>query len=52
MRENLSMWFANSKGTVQPVRLRRLISAFVIRVLETIIYNLLQSKFQTSMKSL
>ena len=31
MRENLSLGFANNKGTDQPVHLCRLISAFVIR---------------------
>ena len=39
-RENLSSGFANSKGADQPAHPRRLISAFVIRFLESIIYKL------------
>ena len=34
MRENLSLGFENNKGTDQPVHLRSLISAFVIRLME------------------
>ena len=30
-------WFANNKGIEQPAQLRRLVSAFVIRLLESII---------------
>ena len=39
----MSLGFANNKDADQPVHLRRLISAFVIRLLESII-----SKLQTS----
>ena len=39
-RENLSSGFANNKGTDQPAHPRRLISAFVNRFLESIIYKL------------
>ena len=35
--ENLSSGFVNNKGADQPVHPRRLISAFVIRFLESII---------------
>ena len=35
-RENLSSVFANNKGADQPAHPRRLISAFVIRCLESI----------------
>ena len=37
MRENLSSGFANNTGADQPVHPRSLISAFVIRLLESII---------------
>ena len=43
--ENLSSGFVNSKGTDQPARPRRLISAFVIRLLENMIPKLVTSKF-------
>ena len=36
--------FANNKGPDQPVHLRRLVSAFVIRLLENIISQLASSK--------
>ena len=39
-RENLSSGFVTNKGAVQPVHLRRLISAFDIRFLESIISKL------------
>ena len=39
-RENLSSVFANNKGADQPAHPRRLISVFVIRVLESIICKL------------
>ena len=35
-RENLSLGFANNKGTDQPAHPRRLISAFVIRFLQSV----------------
>ena len=38
-------WFLNNKGADQPGLLRRLISAFVIRFLESIISKLATSKF-------
>ena len=38
--------FANNTGADQPAHSRSLISAFVIRFLESIICNLLQMKFQ------
>ena len=37
------MWFANNSGADQPAHLRRLISAFVIRLFETIIPRLASS---------
>ena len=37
--------FANNKGADQPAHPRRLISAFVIRLLESIIYKLSSSQF-------
>ena len=40
MRKNLSLGFANNKGADQPVRVRRLISTFVIRFLERMISKL------------
>ena len=39
-QENLSSGLANNKGTDQPVPPRRLISAFVVRFLESIIPKL------------
>ena len=42
-RDNLSSGFANNKGADQPVHLHRLISAFVIRFLESIISKLATS---------
>ena len=45
--ENLSYRCANNNGADQPAHLRRLISAFVVRFLESII-NLLQAKFHFS----
>ena len=42
-RENLTPVFVNNKGADQPSHLRSLISAFVIRLLQSII-----SKFATS----
>ena len=39
-RENLSSGFANNTGADQPAHPCRLISAFVIRFLESIIYGL------------
>ena len=39
-RVNLSLGFANINGADQPVYQRRLISAFVIHILESIISNL------------
>ena len=44
MRENLYSNFANNKGTYQPAHLRRLISAFIISFLESIIFELATSK--------
>ena len=41
-RENLSSGFVNSKGADQPPHSRRLISTFVIRFLENIIFKLTQ----------
>ena len=38
--KNLSWWFANNKGADQPAHPRSLISAFVIRLLESIISRL------------
>ena len=43
-QENLSSVVCNNKGVDQPAHPRRLISAFVIRVLESIISNLATSK--------
>ena len=43
-RENLSSEFVNNKGADQPVHLHRLISAFVIRLLESMISILASSK--------
>ena len=43
-RENLSSRFGDNKGADQPVHLRRLISTFVIIILESIISKL--SKFE------
>ena len=40
MRENLPLGFATNKGADQPAHSRSLISAFVIRLLENIIYKL------------
>ena len=40
-------WFANNKGANQPVHPRSLISAFVIRLLESIIYRLATSEIST-----
>ena len=37
-------WFANNKGADQPAHMRRLISTFVIRLLESIISLLSSSK--------
>ena len=39
-RENLSTGVANNTGADQPARPRSLISAFVIRILKSIIFNL------------
>ena len=39
-------WFANNKDADQPARPRSLISAFVIRLLESIISRLATGKFQ------
>ena len=39
-QENLSLGFVNNKGAGQPVHPHRLISAFVIRFLESIISKL------------
>ena len=36
MQENLSSWFVNDKGADQPAHPRNLISAFVIRFLESL----------------
>ena len=44
-RENLSLVFVNNKGTDHPAHLHSLISAFVIRLLESIISKLATSKF-------
>ena len=43
-RETCLLSFANNKGTDQPAHPRSLISAFVIRFLESTIYNLATSK--------
>ena len=43
-RENLSSGFANNKGADQPAHTRRLISAFVIRLLVSIISKLASSE--------
>ena len=48
IQENLSSGFANSKGTDQLVHPSRLISTLAIRLLESIVSNLLQVKFQFS----
>ena len=49
MRENLSLGVANNKGADQPAHTRSLISAFVIRLLESTIYReLLRANFQIS----
>ena len=40
MQENLSLGFANNKSADQPAHQLRLISAFVIRFLETIMSKL------------
>ena len=48
IRENLLREFANNTGADQPAYPRSLISAFVIRFLESIIVNLLQMTFQFS----
>ena len=45
MRENLPSGFANNKGADQPVHPGRLISTFVIHLLESIISKLATSKF-------
>ena len=45
-RQNLSSGLANNKAADQPGHPHRLISAFVIRFLESIYLNLLQAKFQ------
>ena len=37
-------WFANNKGADQPASMRSLISAFIIHVLESIIYGLPSSE--------
>ena len=42
-RENLSLGFANNKGTDQPAHPRSLISTFVIRLLESIVSRLAAS---------
>ena len=41
---NLSSWFANNKGADHPAHPRRLISAFGIRSLESIISKLATSE--------
>ena len=43
-RENLSFWFANTTDADQPVHPRRLISAFVIHLLESIIPKLVRNE--------
>ena len=43
-RENLSSGFVNNKGVDQTVQMRRLISAFVIGLLESIIPELATCK--------
>ena len=40
-------WFANNKGPDQPAHPHSLISAFVIRLLESIIYRLATSETST-----
>ena len=45
MLENLSSVFANNKGADQPAYPRSLISAFIIRLLESIISHLAISEF-------
>ena len=45
MQENMSSVFANIKDTDQPVHPHRLISAFIILLLESIISKLDTSKF-------
>ena len=45
MRENLSSVFAYNKGGDKPVHLRRLISAFVIHLLKSIISKIATSEF-------
>ena len=47
-RKNLSLVFANNKDVDQPAHPRRLISAFVIHLLEGIIFKLATSKFSCS----
>ena len=42
-QQNLSRGFANNKGADQPAHLRRLISAFVIGLMESIISQLASS---------
>ena len=44
-RENLSSGFTNNKGADQPAHPRRLISAFINRLLESIISRLAISEF-------
>ena len=51
-RENFLRKFSNNKGADQPAYPRSLISAFVIRFLDSIISNLLQVKFHFSSYSL
>ena len=47
MRENLSSGLTNITGADQPVHPRRLISAFVIRFLESIVSNLATGEIST-----
>ena len=43
-RQNLSSVFANNTGTDKPALLRRLINAYVIRFLKSIIFKLATSE--------
>ena len=51
-RESQTFLHANSKGVDQPVPPRRLMSVFVIRLLENIIYKLASGKNVTILATL
>ena len=52
LRENLSSVFANNKGADKPAQMRSLISAFVIRLLGSIISELAESEISIFQYSL